>query len=52
MHKHAQRLDTHVEDRVVHVRVWWIMKTPKYPSMHHEVSESSVLKLDTVRKTY
>ena len=31
---HIKRSHTQDKDHVVHVRVLWIMETPKYPSMH------------------
>ena len=29
VYKHTKRSHTHTEDPVPHVRVWWIMETPK-----------------------
>ena len=41
VYMHAKRSHTQVNDPVVHVRVRWITETPKQPSMHEKVSESS-----------
>ena len=38
---HAKISHMHVKDHVVHVRVWWIIETPKRPSTHSKCPESS-----------
>ena len=41
---------TYVKDPAVHGRVWWIMETPKQPSMHYNVRVFIMLKLDSIQK--
>ena len=51
VYKHTKRSHTHIKDPVPHVRVWWIMETPKQPSMHWKVSDAfRLFKLDTIQK--
>ena len=50
MPTHAKTSPTHVNDPVIHARVWRIMTTPKQPGMHWQVSIFIMLKLDTIQK--
>ena len=41
---------TYVKDPAVHGRVWWIMETPKQPSMRYNVRVFIMMKLDSIQK--
>ena len=41
---------TYIKDPAVHGRVWWIMETPKQPSMHYNVRVFIMMKLDSIQK--
>ena len=42
MYPHAKRSHMHLKDHVVHVRVWWVMETPKQSSMYWKCQTQSL----------